>query len=63
MTIVGAQDEPRHGDKLAQTTYIQRVNTAAGVAPATGCGAAADVGNTAFVPYTTDYYFFRAAKR
>jgi hypothetical protein len=48
-----------NGGTLAQTTYIQRINTTGGVAPATGCDAA-HVGATTAVPYTADYYFYRA---
>ena len=62
VTIVGDQAGPTGGDKLTQTTYIQRVNTSGGVAPSTGCAFSSDVGNQAFVPYTTDYYFYKAAK-
>lgn len=61
VTIVGAQNGPTGGDKLTGTTYIQRVNTAGGVAPATGCASSTDIGNKAFVPYTTDYYFYKKA--
>lgn len=61
VTIVGAQNGPTGGDKLTGTTYIQRVNTAGGVAPATGCALSTDIGNKAFVPYTTDYYFYKKA--
>src|SRR6185369_3329256 len=43
---------------LARTTFIQRVNTAGGLAPTTGCSSAAEVGNTAFVPYSADYIFY-----
>ena len=43
---------------LARTTFIQRVNTVAGLAPDTGCSSAAEVGNTAFVPYSADYIFY-----
>jgi hypothetical protein len=43
---------------LARTTFIQRVNTTGGLAPATGCSSAADVGKSAFVPYTADYIFY-----
>ncbi len=49
---------PTGGGKLARTTFIQRVNTAGGVAPA-GCAASTDVGKKALVPYTTDYIFYR----
>jgi hypothetical protein len=44
------------GDKLAKTTYIQRVNTSGGLAPAAPCAASTQVE----VPYTADYYFWRA---
>ena len=44
---------------FSSTTFIQRLNTTGGVAPATGCDAA-HVGATAPVYYTADYYFYRA---
>jgi hypothetical protein len=43
---------------FAQTTYVQRIHTVGGVAPAAGCTAAADVGSKALVPYQADYIFF-----
>ena len=46
-------------NKLASTVFIQRVNTAGGVAPASGCSRKADVGRKALVPYTTDYVFYQ----
>lgn len=52
VTIVGDQAGPTGGDKLTQTTYIQRVNTSGGVAPSTGCSSASNIGSQAFVPYT-----------
>lgn len=61
VTIVGAQEGNKGGDKLEETTFIQRLNTAGGVAPATGCTVLTDVGNKAFVPYTTDYFFYKKA--
>ena len=42
---------------FAQVTYIQRVNTAGGLAP-TAPGVF--VGEEARVPYTTEYYFYKA---
>ena len=48
------------GDRLAHTTYIQRINTTGGVAPATGCDEST-AGDVASVPYTADYHFFKAA--
>jgi hypothetical protein len=59
VTIVGHQDGPTGGDRLSGTTYIQRLNTHGGLAPATGCTSLADLGNMTFVPYTTDYYFYK----
>lgn len=56
---VGTLQGPGGGDTLTGTTFIQRVNTLGGLAPSTGCSAAADVGKKAFVPYEADYFFFR----
>ena len=39
---------------FSRTTYIQRVNTAGGMAPATGCSADA-IGKTVRVAYSADY--------
>jgi hypothetical protein len=60
LQVVGDQDGPTGGHKLTTTTFIHRVNTAGGVAPATGCTVATDVGKKALVPYTTDYFFYKA---
>lgn len=51
------------GSRLVPTAYVQRVHTIGGVAPAAGCSEAAHVGAKALVPYTTDYYFYRARGR
>ena len=45
------------GDRLAGTAWVQRLNTSGGVAPDGAC----TPGNTLAVPYTTDYFFWRAA--
>lgn len=58
---VGALAGPTGGRKLTGTTFIQRVNTSGGLAPATGCNSSADLGNKAFVPYTADYVFYKKA--
>jgi hypothetical protein len=58
---VGSQNGPTGGDKLTGTTFVQRLNTTGGLAPSTGCSSSADVGNTAFVPYTADYFFYKKA--
>ena len=62
VTVVGTQVGPTGGGELTQTTFIQRLNTAGGAAPAAGCSASADVGTHAFVPSTTDYHSDRAAR-
>lgn len=59
VTVVGAQEGAKDSDTLMATTFIQRLNTSGGVAPATGCAALTDVGNKVFVPYTADYLFFK----
>ena len=51
---------PLGGDLLTQTRYIHRVNTSGGAVPAAGCSTKDDIGRVALVPYTTDYYFYRA---
>ena len=47
--------------KLTKTTFIQRSNTAGGLAPSSGCSSQADIGREAFVPYKADYFFYRDA--
>ena len=59
LQVVGASEGPTGGDTLTKTIFIQRLNTAGGVAPATGCSVATDLGNKAFVPYTADYLFYK----
>ena len=58
---VGSLNGPTGGDKLTGTTFVQRLNTTGGLAPKTGCSSLTDVGNTAFVPYTADYFFYQKA--
>jgi hypothetical protein len=55
----GTQVGPTGGTTLAVTTFIQRVNTVGGLAPATGCDGPTDAGKKAFVPYTADYVFYK----
>ena len=59
---VGTAEGTAAGSLLAQTTFIHRINTAGGVAPATGCTIKSQIGATALVPYSTDYFFYRAEK-
>jgi Protein of unknown function (DUF3455) len=45
------------GDRLAGTTWVQRLNTSGGVAPAGTC----IPGDRIAVPYSADYFFWRTA--
>lgn len=56
---VGNKKGPTGGNLLFNTTFIQRLNTKGGAVPTTAC----TVGQTQLVPYTADYYFFRADKQ
>lgn len=56
---IGSEQGPTGGNLLSRTTFIQRLNTRGGVAPAQGCSTSADAGNQVLVPYTADYVFFR----
>ena len=59
LQVIGADEGPTGGKFLTQTSFIQRLNTKGGSAPATGCTVASDVGKQALVPYSADYWFFR----
>jgi hypothetical protein len=54
-TVSGAD-----GDRLGATTYIQRLNTTGGLAPAPATCIAGAVGSVAEIPYTADYAFWKA---
>ena len=56
---VGNLKGPTGGNLLAKSTFIQRLNTRGGAVPTTSCSA----GQTQLVPYTADYFFFRADKK
>src|SRR5262249_175734 len=56
---VGNKKGPTGGNLLFNATFIQRLNTNGGAVPTTACTA----GQTQLVPYTADYYFFRADKQ
>jgi hypothetical protein len=53
---VGNKKGPTGGNLLADTSFIQRLNTSGGTAPTSAC----TVGQTQLQHYTADYYFFRA---
>jgi hypothetical protein len=57
----GVTPGPTGGSTLSVATFVQRLNTRGGLAPATGCNIPTDVGNRAFVPYLADYLFYKAA--
>ena len=56
--LLGRSSSSGHG-KFERVTYIQRVNTIGGTAPAE---AGAFVGDEARVPYTAEYYFYRGTR-
>jgi hypothetical protein len=60
LQVVGNQRGPSGGSALVRTTYIQRLNTSGGIAPADGCTESA-YGTVSLVPYATDYFFYKAA--
>lgn len=62
LQVVGREPGPAGGRRLTRTTFIQRLNTTGGIAPSTGCAGSTDVGQRAFVPYTADYFFYKAAE-
>jgi len=56
---IGSQSGTAGGTLLSKTTFIQRLTTQGGGAPADGCSTSADVGTQILVAYTADYYFYR----
>jgi hypothetical protein len=63
LEVVGADRGPAWGTRLTKTSYIQRIRTSGGVAPATGCDdQAPNVGAKALVPYKADYLFYKPTR-
>jgi hypothetical protein len=60
LQVVGTAVGPTGGATLTGTTFIQRLTTVGGSAPATDCLITTDIGHKAFVPYTADYFFYKA---
>jgi uncharacterized protein DUF3455 len=60
LQAIGSEQGPAGGKVMTKTTYIQRLNTSGGSAPASGCSVPTDIGKQVLVPYSADYYFFRA---
>jgi hypothetical protein len=52
----GTQNGPNGFGIMTATTYVQQLNTTGGSAPTVSCNA----GDQALVPYTANYYFFKA---
>jgi hypothetical protein len=52
----------QHGKRLTRTTFIQRTATVGGLPPAPADCNAATVGTLREVPYTADYYFWKAKR-
>ena len=55
-----ATPAPNGGGLLANTTFIQRLLTRGGLAPAASTCNAKTVGSTAAVPYTAEYVFWKS---
>jgi hypothetical protein len=69
LQVVGSQPGPTGGTSLSVATYVQRLNTSGGSAPpspqsgcAECCAVSTDVGNQLLVPYTADYWFYKAGQ-
>jgi hypothetical protein len=60
---MGEEEGPTGGRALTPATYIHRLTTVGGSAPATGCSLSSHVGSRAFVPYVADYFFYREQQR
>lgn len=60
LQTIGSQQGPAGGNLLTPVTFIQRLNTKGGSAPVDGCAVSTDVGKQTLVPYSADYYFYKA---
>jgi Protein of unknown function (DUF3455) len=60
LQVIGADEGPTGGKLLTKTTYIQRLNTKGGSAPTNSCLSPSEIGKQILVPYSADYFFFRA---
>lgn len=56
LSAVATRRDPDSSDMLGRTTFVQRLNTEGGAAPAGAC----TVGDQALVPYSADYLFYKA---
>jgi Protein of unknown function (DUF3455) len=62
LEVVGADRGPARRGRLTEAVYIHRIRTSGGVAPATGCDQASNVGAKALVPYEADYLFYKRTR-
>jgi hypothetical protein len=62
LDVVGDQQGPTGGARLTRTAFIQRLNTSGGIAPLSGCAVSTDIGKRELVPYTADYFFYKATR-
>jgi len=62
LQAAGTENGRGGGKALSTTTFIQRVNTSGGTAAASDCSVVGHIGKVALVPYTTDYFFYRAIR-
>jgi len=60
LQVIGSDEGPTGGKLLTKTTFIQRLNTRGGSAPTDSCLVPGEVGKQILVPYSADYFFFRA---
>ena len=60
LQAIGSESGPAGGRLMTRTTYVQRLNTNGGSAPVSACSVATDIGRQTLVPYSADYYFYRA---
>jgi Protein of unknown function (DUF3455) len=63
LSATSTAEGPRRGDLLADTTFIQRVNTTGGLIPPAADCHAGTAGTVKEIPYTADYHFWKARHR
>jgi hypothetical protein len=62
LRVAGTHGGPTGSDTLTKTTYIQRLETSGGVAPAASTCTEEDTGKKALVPYSANYFFYKASQ-